>query len=256
MYSLDSADIPPLRTTLVLLLILSALSRRLQGRAALINCSVTCLFPKSYSFRSIHYHVSPLVKDVGLNTSGVPSSKTFSLLYSAAGISQSCPVSDSFTLYRDMCPLGTSEITPFRRKQGPQAFLAFCCKRAGGKGPILPHLNQIRGERNAEHTRGGATRQAKKDENQGIMVPVMAVVAAKTGTPPCSFGAETSSFLKRSCHISSFLGSTSLRKTPFIPELHEAERKQGIIFTFYLIYQYIIGIYQSRQEKGAGACHI
>lgn len=71
-YSPDSADIPPLRTTLVLLLILSALSRRLQGRAALINCSATCLFPKSYSFRSIHYHVSPLVKDVGLDRIGVP----------------------------------------------------------------------------------------------------------------------------------------------------------------------------------------
>lgn len=132
-YSPDSADIPPLRSTLVLLLILSALSRGLQSRAALINCSATCLFPKSSSFRSIHYNVSPLVKDVGWNTSGVPSSKTSSLLYSAAGISQSRPVSGPFTLYRDMCPLGTSEITPFRRKQGPQAFWAFCCRRAGSK---------------------------------------------------------------------------------------------------------------------------
>ena len=74
-YSLDNADIPPLRSTLVLLLILSALSRRLQGRAALINCSAACLFPKGYSFRSLHYNVSPLVKDVGVNRIGVPPSK-------------------------------------------------------------------------------------------------------------------------------------------------------------------------------------
>lgn len=132
-YRLGNADMRPLRFTPSAFIILPAPYRRLQSRAALIKCSATCLFPKSYSFRSIHYNVSPYERGaVGQNRCATL--KAFPLLYwSTAGISQSCPVSGPFTLYRDMCLLDTSEITPFRGEQGLSSFGPSGCMRAGGR---------------------------------------------------------------------------------------------------------------------------